>query len=320
MRIILAHGMMFNTRTWDRAAQELAPEVRDRLREYLAKPHQGNYLNGIRYAAAALGHPASPAPPVKVNTVGIYHPGWVITDMGGGAARRVTTSPLPGFAEYEWARARYVSFPSRIDDYTLHARILEPAALEPGRTYPVVFGPMYSNTVRNRWTGIYGLVQQLLVQKGYIVVQVDVRGSTGYGRRFREEFLTDFAGEAIEDIASAVDYVRTLPYVDPERLGIWGSSYGGTLTVYALLKKPGLFDAGVGGLHHDLEAVPELCIAVADQEPTAFQEAGGPLGGESLERRHPAAGDPCRTRAPGAPAGCRQAGTWPRRPWPGWPP
>ena len=143
MRIILAHGMMFNTRTWDRAAQELAPEgielevwthttldewgprmeadppdlvifgagydlthfeaaleacrhapqrvgltpeapedfttlapeARDRLREYLAKPHQGNYLNGIRYAAAALGHPALPAPPVEVNTVGIYHPG-----------------------------------------------------------------------------------------------------------------------------------------------------------------------------------------------------------------------------------------------------
>ena len=166
-------------------------------------------------------------------------------DLRGDASRRVTNSPPPEFGEREWARARYVRFPSRIDEYTLHARILEPAELEPGRTYPVVFGPMYSNTVRNRWTGIYGLVQQLLVQKGYIVVQVDVRGSTGYGRRFREEFLTDFAGEDIEDIASAVDYIRTLPYVDPERLGIWGSSYGGTLTVYTLLKKPGLFRAGV---------------------------------------------------------------------------
>jgi dipeptidyl-peptidase-4 len=88
-------------------------------------------------------------------------------------------------------------------------------------------------------------MQQLLVQKGYIVVQVDVRGSTGYGREFREEFLTDFAGDDIEDIASAVSYLQTLSYIDPERLGIWGSSYGGTLTVYTLLKKPGLFRAGV---------------------------------------------------------------------------
>ena len=163
----------------------------------------------------------------------------------GSERNRVTHSPLPEFAEHEWARARYVSFPSQIDDYTLHARILEPPNLEPGRKYPVIFGPMYSNTVRNRWSGVYDRVQQLLVQKGYIVVQVDVRGSTGYGREFREEFLTDFAGEDIEDIVSAVTYLRTLPYVDPDRLGIWGSSYGGTLTVYTLLKKPGLFRAGV---------------------------------------------------------------------------
>ncbi len=163
----------------------------------------------------------------------------------GSETRRVTNSPLPEFKEREWARARYVSFPSLIDDYTLHARILQPASLEPARKYPVIFGPMYSNTVRNRWSGVYDRVQQLLVQKGYIVVQVDVRGSTGYGREFREEFLTDFAGEDIEDIVSAVSYLRALPYVDPERLGIWGSSYGGTLTVYTLLKKPGLFRAGV---------------------------------------------------------------------------
>jgi dipeptidyl-peptidase-4 len=138
-----------------------------------------------------------------------------------------------------------VSFPSHIDDYTLHARILEPANLEAGRKYPVIFGPMYSNTARNRWSGIYSLVQQLLVQKGYIVVQVDMRGSTGYGRGFREEFLTDFAGDDIEDIVSAVRYITQLSYVDSERLGLWGSSYGGTLTVYTLLKKPGLFRAGV---------------------------------------------------------------------------
>jgi dipeptidyl-peptidase-4 len=165
----------------------------------------------------------------------------------GGDARRVTMSPLPEFNLRQWARARYVSFPSEIDDYTLHARILEPVNIDPGRKYPVLFGPAYSNTVRNRWAGVYSVVQQLLVQKGYIVVQVDMRGSTGYGREFREEFLLDFAGNDIEDLASAVKYIKTIPYVDSQRLGIWGSSYGGTLTVYALLKKPGLFHVGVAG-------------------------------------------------------------------------
>ena len=172
-------------------------------------------------------------------------PDLFVASADGGDMRRVTTSPEPAFNEYEWADARYVSFPSEIDDYVLHARILEPRNLDPDRKYPVVFGPAYSNTARNRWRGVYTLVQQMLVQRGYIVVQVDVRGSTGYGRAFREEFLLDFTGEDLDDVESAVNYMKTLPYVDAERMGIWGSSYGGTLTVYALLKKPGLFHAGV---------------------------------------------------------------------------
>lgn len=166
-------------------------------------------------------------------------------DTSDGSAQRVTHSPLPEFKQRRWAKARYVSFPSTIDDYSLHARILEPEELKPGHRYPVLFGPMYSNTVRDRWSGIYGRMQQLMVAKGYIVVQVDMRGSTGYGRAFREEFLVDFAGDDIEDISSTVEYLKTLPYIDTQRMGIWGSSYGGTLSVYTLLKKPGLFRAGV---------------------------------------------------------------------------
>ncbi|MFC3878649.1 prolyl oligopeptidase family serine peptidase [Algoriphagus namhaensis] len=160
-------------------------------------------------------------------------------------AKRLTQSPLPAFTERTWAAADYVSFPSLIDDYTLHARILKPTNMQPGKKYPVLFGPVYSNTARNRWAGNYSLVQHLLAKKGYIIVQVDSRGSNGYGRAFREEFLLGFAGEDIEDYASAVAYMESLDYVDPDRIGIWGSSYGGTLSVYSLLMKPGLFQVGV---------------------------------------------------------------------------
>ena len=57
----------------------------------------------------------------------------------------------------------------------------------------------------------------------------------------------DFAGKDLEDLESAIDYLSRLPYVDTERIGIWGSSYGGTLTIYSMFKKPGLFKAGVAG-------------------------------------------------------------------------
>ncbi len=160
---------------------------------------------------------------------------------------RVTTSPPREFATQRWATPRYVSFKHKTDPFTIHARILEPPNLDRSKKYPVIFGPVYSNTVRNHWNGLYGMVQQLLVQQGYIVVQVDVRGSTGYGRDFREKFLMDWGGGDLEDLESAVDYLKTLPYADTDRMGIWGSSYGGTLTVFMLFKKPGLFKAGVAG-------------------------------------------------------------------------
>ncbi|MDA0873696.1 MAG: prolyl oligopeptidase family serine peptidase, partial [Bacteroidetes bacterium] len=163
----------------------------------------------------------------------------------GGEPTRITSSPLPAFTERTWTPAEYVSFPSLVDDYTLHARILKPANLQPGRKYPVLFGPVYSNTAKNRWAGNSSMIQQLLVDKGYIVVQVDSRGSDGYGRAFREEFALGFADQDIEDYASAVAYMESLAYVDPDRIGIWGSSYGGTLSIYSLLMKPGLFQAGV---------------------------------------------------------------------------
>ena len=169
---------------------------------------------------------------------------YVVSSDGGNAAQ-ITHSPLPTFTEQTWATPEYVSFPSLVDEYTLHARIMKPTNMKPGRKYPVLFGPVYSNTARNRWAGNYSLVQNLLVKKGYIIVQVDSRGSNGYGRAFREEFLLGFADQDIEDYASAVTYMESLDYVDPNRIGIWGSSYGGTLSVYSLLMKPGLFQVGV---------------------------------------------------------------------------
>lgn len=170
---------------------------------------------------------------------------YLASATGQSPEQRITVSPPQEFRNRRWARPRYVSFPSRIDNYTLHARVLEPVNLDPNRKYPVVFGPAYSNTVRNRWNSRNALLDQLLVERGFIVVQVDVRGSTGYGREFREEFLMDFGGGDIEDLHSAVEFMAKLSYVEESRIGIWGSSYGGTLTIYSLFKKPGLFKAGV---------------------------------------------------------------------------
>ena len=173
---------------------------------------------------------------------------YIVDAKGGAAEQRITRSPPDEFYDYEWAEPRYVTFESRIDDFTLHGRILEPPGLDESQKYPVVLGPVYSNTVRNEWRGLYGTLQQFMaLEGGYINLQVDIRGSVGYGKTFREIFQGDWGGGDIEDLHSGVEYLETLAYVDSDRIGIWGSSYGGTLTVFSLFEKPGLYRAGVAG-------------------------------------------------------------------------
>lgn len=172
----------------------------------------------------------------------------VVRDLQGSSPeRRVTTSTPEEFGRHAWVRPRYEVFTNKIDGFRVHARILEPTGLDKSRRHPVIFGPVYSNTVRNRWGGLSGTLQQFLVQQGYIVVQVDVRGSVGYGRAFREAFLMDYGGKDLDDLQAVTDGLRAVPYVDGNRIGIWGSSYGGLLTVFSLLKRPGMFRAGVAG-------------------------------------------------------------------------
>lgn len=207
----------------------------------------------------------------------------------GAPLARVTTSPPAEFARYPWARARYAEFRNPVDGFPVHARILEPPGLDTTRKHPVVVGPVYSNTVRNRWGGMQGTLQQHLVQRGFIVVQVDVRGSAGYGRAFREAFLMDYGGRDLDDLRAVVDGLAALPYVDRGRVGIYGSSYGGLLSVYALLKRPGLFAAGVAGAPAtDPFAFGPDDVAITrapDTHPEAFVRGSAMTLGDDLRDR-----------------------------------
>ncbi|HEY7819068.1 MAG TPA: prolyl oligopeptidase family serine peptidase, partial [Vicinamibacteria bacterium] len=177
---------------------------------------------------------------------------YVASTKPGESERRITKSTPADFDRIPWVEPRYVTFPSHLDGVILHGRIYQPPNLDPGRKYPVILGPVYPNSVRSRWgerqewRGLYTSFQQYLaIEKEFIVFQVDVRGSVGYGQEFRDRLLGDYGGIDIEDLESGLRYLKTLPYVDSEHVGLWGSSYGGLMTAMSLFKKPGLYKAGV---------------------------------------------------------------------------
>lgn len=86
---------------------------------------------------------------------------------------------------------------------------------------------------------------QVLVDRGYVVLQPNVRGSTGYGVEFRDMNLNDWGGGDLEDVAAGVDYLKALGTVDPDRIVVFGGSYGGYMTFMAMVKKPDLWKAGI---------------------------------------------------------------------------
>ena len=166
--------------------------------------------------------------------------------------QRITRSPLAEFDRYRWAPTRYVTFPSHVDGVTLHGRLTVPPDFDAKRgRYPAILGSIYSNTVRNRWGGrvahpTWGL-DHYLAQQGYVLLNIDVAGSAGHGKAFRQRIRLDYGGIDIADIESGTRHLGASGFVDTARLGIWGSSYGGLMTVMSMATRPGLFRAGVAG-------------------------------------------------------------------------
>ncbi len=170
---------------------------------------------------------------------------------GSEPARRVTHSPLPEYEQYPWAVAHYVDFPNVHDGTLVHARLTLPPDFDPHRHYPAIIGSVYSNTAHNRFGGrIYHptwALDQYLVRHGYVIMNVDISGSSGHGKGFRQRIREDYGGVDVEDLYSATRYLAATGYIDEKRIGLWGSSYGGLLTTMSLMKHPGTYAAGVAG-------------------------------------------------------------------------
>ena len=132
----------------------------------------------------------------------------------------------------------------------LYYRMVKPADFNPGKKYPTVvyvYGGPHANNVQASWHWASRPWETYMAQKGYIVFIVDNRGSQHRGRDFEQVTFHQLGQIEMQDQMKGVDYLRTLPYVDMNRLGVHGWSFGGFMTISLMTNYPDVFKVGVAG-------------------------------------------------------------------------
>ena len=136
-----------------------------------------------------------------------------------------------------------------VDGALLYARLIKPAGFTEGRKYPVIVfiygGPAAGQEVLDKWPE--SPWDQVLAHRGFVVWQLDNRGTWGRGHRFESVIFRNLGAHELQDQKEGIRYLQSLGFPDTSRMGIYGWSYGGYMTLYALTHAPGLFRAGIAG-------------------------------------------------------------------------
>jgi dipeptidyl aminopeptidase/acylaminoacyl peptidase len=166
----------------------------------------------------------------------------------GGAPVQITDSPMPDWLRYGWQEAEIVEVPAS-DGARVPARIYRPedhGAAPNGAAVLFVHGAGYLQNVHNWWSGYFRewMFHHLLAQQGYVVLDLDYRASAGYGRDWRTAVYRHMGGRDLQDYVDASRWLGETRGVDPERVAIYGGSYGGFITLMALFTEPEHFGGG----------------------------------------------------------------------------
>jgi len=162
------------------------------------------------------------------------------------SVKPVTTSPIPEFFTYKWIDPPIASFKAR-DGATVYGRIYTPQNWKAGGPAVIfVHGAGYLQNVHKWWSQYFReyMFHHLLMEHGFIVFDIDYRGSAGYGRDWRTGIYRHMGGKDLTDQVDAVNYLVKEHGVDSKRIGIYGGSYGGFITLMAMFTQPDVFAAG----------------------------------------------------------------------------
>jgi dipeptidyl-peptidase-4 len=152
-------------------------------------------------------------------------------------------------AQYHLSPVEFFSIKSH-DGVSLNCSMIKPANFDPGKKYPVLvytYGGPHAQVVVNAWGGSNYLWHNVMAQKGYVIFSLDNRGSAGRGHLFEEPVHFHLGAQELADQRDGVSWLQQQPFVDGTRIGIWGWSYGGHMTLQAMFNAAGVFKAGFAG-------------------------------------------------------------------------
>jgi dipeptidyl-peptidase-4 len=193
--------------------------------------------------------------------------------------------------EFDILPTEIVKFPGP-DGNTFYGRLIKPAGFEPGRKYPAIVsvygGPGVGDPVHNSWSGI--TVDQVYAHHGYVVWQAENRGIMGRGHGFETAIYHQLGVTELADQVAGIKHLISMGFVDAARIGIHGSSYGGFMTLNAVLNAPDVFKCGIAGapvtswLNYDT-IYTERYMGLPKENPDGYKETALPQRAGNLKAR-----------------------------------
>ncbi len=175
---------------------------------------------------------------------------YLMPNKPGAAATQVTTSTSEEWRSFKWVEPQLVTYKTR-DGVEVYARMFTPemvGAKRDAAAPAVVFvhGAGYLQNAHKYWSSYYReyMFHNLLASRGYVVLDPDYRASAGYGRDWRTAIYRHMGGKDLEDVVDGAKFLVEKQKVNPKRIGVYGGSYGGFITLMAMFTTPDVFAAG----------------------------------------------------------------------------
>jgi len=209
-------------------------------------PSSGGKIERVIAGERTIGNPViSPDGKYLAFTVGDFlsPPELYISDVKGGELKKLTSLNDEIISKLKLSQPENIHYKS-FDGQEIEGWVMKPIDFQPGKKYPMIVRAHGGPNSQYRTSFSHDF--QLLAAEGYVVLFTNPRGSSGYGEPFGRAIWADWGNKDLKDVVAGIDYVIKQGYVDPERLGIYGWSYGGIMTNYAITRT-NRFKAAVSG-------------------------------------------------------------------------